>query len=138
MKIDRLSEARGIQRGEQALAALRPHFRPEVVDLIVTKTIPAGQRQQILQALSRYQRDSQEMSCRVRLSVLKLSQGNTEELRNQIHIATQDVRDVLMPAENPTLHEMGVVAWSRLDDDEKDRISNNDVESYLNWINNPG
>lgn len=133
-RIDRVSEARGIQRGNRVLTVLRPLFNSESVRAIIQRDFPQQTQPSVLDVLNEYHSDSEELSCRIRLDALKQSKGNLKKLRELISVAKQDFRDIIMPAENSRLHALGVVAYSRLSDDEKDRIADEDLNEYLNWI----
>lgn len=136
-RIDRVSEARGIQRGTRVLATLQPFFTRDVVLAILRRDFPRHNETEVLDILKAYQRDSEKLSCRVHLDSMKLSEGNVEKLSQLISAAKEDFRDIVMPAENPRTHNMGVVAYSRLSDDEKDLIATEDLNDYLAWIQKP-
>ena len=132
--INRVSEARGIARGERELATLRPFFRRKIVERIVKRMFPQHQQGEIWKILNRYPSESEEIASRIHLDALKLSGGSADRLIELIDTAKQDRRDVIIPAENSRLHALGVVAYAGLSDDEKDRISNEDLNEYLDWI----
>ena len=68
---------------------------------------------------------------RVRVALLKLSEGNVERLRALVADAHRDYRDVLAWAEYPT--EMASPTW-RLSAAEQARIRAVDREQYLSWL----
>jgi len=132
--INRAAEARDIERGKRVMAKLWPHFRREVVESIVKRLFPEHEAGEIRQILNDYQGDSEEGSSRIHLDALKLSDGSREKLREKIKAAKQDSREVILPAENPKSTDLGWVAYLRLSDEEKDRVTNEDLNQYLNWI----
>jgi hypothetical protein len=73
---------------------------------------------------------------RVRLAILKLSEGSVERLREMTAAAKRDYRDVLMWAEYP---EEGRTPWTlrqRLDDDERKELAklrDRDRHQYEQW-----
>jgi len=71
---------------------------------------------------------------RVRLAVLKLSDGNIAELRKQIDVARRDWRDVLLTAEQPEALNIGLVDYSQLPADRRREIDAQDREQYELWL----
>jgi hypothetical protein len=132
---NRASQARDIERGKRELATLRPYFRCEIVESIVRRLFP-NQVGDTWQILNDYQGDSGEVSSRIHLDALKLSEGNQDKLKENINAAKRDFREVILPAENPRASGLGFVAYVRLSDEEKDRVTNEDLKEYLNWIEN--
>jgi hypothetical protein len=132
--ISRTSTSRSQKRGSQALASMKPFFRREVVESKVKTLFPLHAVLDIFQILNEYQSDSDELSSRVQLDALKLCGGNLEALRDNIRIANREFRDVIMSAENPRIVALGIRAWAVLPEDEKDRISCEDLKEYLVWV----
>ena len=78
-----------------------PHSRDEVV-AVVQKTLPGDAHTRVLELLERYGVLPHEPEReRVQLAILKLSEGDEEELRKFVAVAKRDYRDVLFWAENP-------------------------------------
>jgi hypothetical protein len=71
---------------------------------------------------------------RVRLAVLKLSDGNLSELRKQVDLAKRDWRDVLVFAEQPEAFEMGFVDYSHLAPAKRAEIDARDRQQYDSWL----
>lgn len=133
--INRESQARDIERGERRLATLKPYFRRELVESIFKKLFP-DEGGEVWQILNDYKDDSEEGSSRIHLAALKLSDGSREGLRENIINAKRDFRDVIVPAESPRVSDLGLVAYVGLSDEEKDRVTDEDLKEYLNWIEN--
>lgn len=127
------STARSIARGERELAALRPFFRREEVESKITKMFP-NQVHEVWEILNEYQSESEELTCRIHLDALRLSEGNTEALREHIKEAEEDIRFVIVPAENPRLFRPGMEMLDMAPQDEQDRASEADIKEYLDWI----
>ena len=53
---------------------------------------------------------------RVQLAILKLSDGNLDDLRYWVQVAKRDYRDVLGPAENPAAWEVKEADLRELED----------------------
>ncbi len=71
---------------------------------------------------------------RVRLAVLKLSDGNLSELRKQVNIARTDWRDVLCFAEQPEAFKMSLVNYAKLASDKRAEIDARDRQQYDSWL----
>ncbi len=71
---------------------------------------------------------------RVRLAVLKLAGGNLSGLRQQIEVAKGDWRDVLNMAEYPETSGMGLVEFSRLDEESRRELEERDRQQYEEWL----
>ena len=136
-KIDRAAEAKGIERGNRVLSILRPLFTHDVVRKIIRREFPQHTESEVFDILKAYKPESEEFANRVHLDSIKLSEGSLAELQQLIRVANQDFRDIVMPAENPRLHQMGVVAYAYSSEDEKDQITNDDLNDYLTWIQKP-
>ncbi len=131
--LDRAAEAKGIERGNRALAALKPYFRRHVVESIVKRIFPETELAQVWQILNAYEREP-ELSARIHLGALKLSGGSQDKLKDWIRAANQDAREVILPAEDPKKSDLGFVDYVRLSDEEKDALTNDDLKQYLDWI----
>ena len=122
------------ERGERELAKKSPFFRRELVEAKVKLLFPDKAPAEILQLLDEYDSDFGEGTARIQLAILKLSDGDIEKLRYHIAAAKRDYRDVILPAENPELLRVGVGSWARMSEDEKEQLSNKDVQQYLGWL----
>jgi len=69
----------------------------------------------------------------IRLAVLKLANGNLEELRRHIQTAKSDWRDVILAAESPELVRAGLVEFYRMDKETQDAITERDRQQYVEW-----
>jgi len=78
--------------------------------------------------------DWQRESHRVRLAVLKLANGNIEELRRLIEWAKNDYRDVIAPAEYPMATKK-LFTRKTLTEEEMETIYKKDWDQYQQWIN---
>jgi hypothetical protein len=81
-----------------------------------------------------YENATSENLERVRLAVLKLSDGDVSELRNALHVAKSDWRDVLLAAEQPEALRVGLVAYSELPPNRRLEIDQRDREEYESWL----
>jgi hypothetical protein len=133
VKIDRVAEARDIQRGTRQLSMMRPFFNQQVVERITKRDFPQYSESTVLDILNQFKADDDELSWRTRLDALKLSEGSLEKLKEQIGEARRDFREVVMPAETHRIF-VDVVAYARLSEDEKDRTSEEDLNEFLSWV----
>lgn len=90
-----------------------------------------NQIDEVWEILNEYQSESEELTCRIHLGALKLSEGSTEVLREQIKEAQEDIRAVIVPAENPRLFRPAMQMLDTAPQDEQDRA---DIKKYLDWI----
>ena len=125
--------ARSIARGEREFAALRPFFRRDVVQSKVAKMFP-NQINEVWEILTAYQSEWEDHTCRIYLDALKLSEGSTEALREQIKEAQEDIRPVIVAAESPRVFRPGMEWLDTASEDEQDRASEADINEYLEWI----
>ena len=132
-KPSRESTARSIARGERELAALRPFFRRDQVESKVANMFP-NEINKVWEILNEYQSESEELTCRIHLDALKLSEGSTDVLREHIKEAQEDIRYVILSAENPRLFRPGMEMLDTAPQDEQDRASEADIKEYLDWI----
>ena len=70
----------------------------------------------------------------MQLAILKLSDGNRDKLRTLLAAAKSDYRDVIGPAEYPGQSREGFVRLVTLSEAEKERISDEDYQQYLEWL----
>lgn len=70
----------------------------------------------------------------IRLAVVKLANGNLDDLRRQVQTAKSDWRDVIMAAESPELMRIGVVEYDRLDEQSRAALAARDRQQYLDWL----
>ena len=105
---------------------------PELVDLLIARLVPAEGRAIVSNLLADYGRQPHEREpLRVRVALLKLSEGNLDRLRALIADAQRDYRDVLAWAEYPA--EMASPA-SGLSSADQARIREADRGQYLAWL----
>jgi hypothetical protein len=71
---------------------------------------------------------------RVRLAVLKLSGGDSAELRKQIEVAKEDWRDVLNAAEYPEASSKSLAEFSMLDEESRRDLEARDRLQYEEWL----
>lgn len=96
-----------------------------------------AQADRALAELNRY-RDSDGRSgrTRVQLAILKMSNGNLEELRRWVDIARADYRDPLLFAEYPEEAEAPFQALNASLEDRRrlEEIRSRDRQQYLEWL----
>jgi len=120
---------------EREMELKKPFFRREVIQDKVKSLFPAHGTAEILCLLDEYGTESWQCEReRVQLAVLKLSEGNLELLRDHLNAAKSDFRDAIVPAEYPGQSQDGFVGWAKLSEAEKERISNEDNQQYLAWL----
>jgi len=106
----------------------------------VARTWPGEEdRRRVRQALESYGADKYEQEPeRLRLAILKLSDGDVEKVLSITKAAKQDFRDVLLWAEYPEAARAGSLTWrSNLTPEEKDRLAElrrRDRRQYEDWL----
>lgn len=86
---------------------------------------------QILDELGAWERE------RTQLALIKLSHGDLQQLRDYAAIAKLDPRDVLTPAESPSMSQAWSTSyadWEKLPKPERDRIEEQDYQEYVTWL----
>lgn len=105
------------------------------VERIVRRDYPQDKYANIISVLDGYGvSEWHRETNRVRLAVLKLANGNIQDLRRFIEWAKSDYRDVLSPAEYPLASKK----WSKMRNmskDEVEAIYKKDWEQYQQWLN---
>lgn len=119
---------------DRDLARLEPYFRREVVEAKVKSLFPNHDPAEILQLL-----DDEAPSFwgleRMQLDILKLSNGDMDQLRHYIGIARSD-RDFLKVidlAEYPESSRVGINDKNLFSGKHK-RLIERDFRQYLNWL----
>lgn len=114
------------------LAKLRPYFRREVVEAKVKSLFPNHAPAEILRLL-----DNDIPSFlgqeRMQLDILKLSNGDMDQLRYYIKVAESDALKVVRLAENPESSKRDVHDKDLFWGEHKQEIER-DFRQYLNWL----
>ena len=104
------------------------------VERIVRRDDSRDNFHKVISMLNEYgAEDRQREPDRVRLAVLKLANGNIEELKRFLGWAKCDYRDVLSPAEYPMASEI----WFRMEKmikEDIETIFQQDWEQYEYWL----
>ena len=105
-------------------------------DLVIAKTrecFPNEDQEKVMDILDLYGKESHVRELeRVQIAILKLSDGDLENLRAYVEIAKSDFRDVLASAEYP--EEMSKQVWKMSDKEEVKRIRERDRQQYIDWL----
>jgi hypothetical protein len=70
----------------------------------------------------------------IRLAVVKLANGNLDDLRRHVQTVKSDWRDVIVAAETPEFMRIGVVEYDRLDEQSRAALRARDHKQYLDWL----
>ena len=106
--------------------AFAPHDRREAMDTLVNE---CGRNLPLKAEATSRSLDQ------IRLAVLKLANGDLDELRRQVQTAKSDWRDVIVAAENPEVMRIGLVGFDKLDANSRAAIIARDRQQYLDWLN---
>lgn len=95
-----------------------------------------AQAERALAELDRYSGDRGMGRARIQLAILKISNGNLEELRRWVDIALGDYRDPLLLAEYPEEAEAPFEGLNPSPEDRRrmEEIRSRDREQYLRWL----
>jgi hypothetical protein len=74
----------------------------------------------------------------IRLAVIKLANGNLDDLRRHIRTAKSDWRDVIGAAETPEAMSFGLAELEKLDEKSRSAIAARDRQQYQDWLNSRG
>jgi len=74
----------------------------------------------------------------IRLAVIKLANGNLDELRRHIRTAKSDWRDVIGAAETPEAMSLSFDEFDKLDVEARTEITTRDRRQYQDWLNSRG
>lgn len=77
---------------------------------------------------------SERCRTRVQLAILKMSEGQRDQLPELVRMAKGDYRDVLAYAEYPEQMRLGFVGMSKLSSDELEAIKRRDRKQYRKWL----
>jgi hypothetical protein len=99
---------------------------------IIKRDFSLSIHNEVMEVLEEYGSKSwQTEKQRVRMAVLKLANGNFDELKRQVEIARCDYRDVLLNAEYPLCAE---TMFKKLSDGETRDIYKKDWMQYQTWL----
>jgi len=105
---------------------------PELTRLLIQRLFASEDREKVAELLDSYGAAAHEREpIRVRIAVLKLSEGKLDKLERAVAHAKRDYRDVLAWAEYPG--EMTLPTW-RMPEDEVARVRGADKAQYLAWL----
>jgi len=91
------------------------------------------ERSQAGQIIERYGVESCEVEHdRIQLAILKLSGSSLDSLKKNTQLAKEDYRDILSLAEYPKQSK----SWSILDGPKKQKMIEDDLSQYENWLYN--
>lgn len=103
---------------------------PALVKQLVRRLFDASERAAVMRLLEQYgEPDSRPY--RVRVAILKLSDGRLDQLETYVRLAQQDFRDVLAEAEYPEALRQPM--W-RLPAEAARRIREADRAQFLAWL----
>jgi hypothetical protein len=107
-------------------------YTREIVLAKVRQEFPQCEAEEVMTILEAYGKLAYEREDRrVQLAILKLSEGNLDQLRANVKIAKQDYRDVLAYAEYPS--EMRHPTW-QMEAQRVEAIRQEDRKQYLEWL----
>ena len=96
---------------------------------------PDADPEEIMGILNEYGTESFERGQqRVHLAILKLSNGDIDELPKLVKMAKRDYRDVLAYAEYPEQMRLGFVGAKKLSADEREAMKQRDKKQYRKWL----
>ncbi len=99
----------------------------------VKKCFPGCKEEEIMAFLDLYGEEPYERGReRVQIAILKLSDGDLDQLLVNVEVAKRDYRDVLAYAEYP--EEMSNDNWKMSENEEIKRIRVRDRKQYIDWL----
>jgi hypothetical protein len=127
-------EVYGPSDDDRGLARLKPYFRREVVEAKVKSLFPSHDPAEILRLLDDGVPSFWGLE-RMQLNILKLSNGDMDQLRHYIGVAKgeRDFMKVIELAEYPESSRIGVHGKDLFYGEHK-RLIERDLRQYLNWL----
>ncbi len=122
------------QDDDRGLARLKPYFRREVVEAKIKSLFPNHNPAEILQLLDNDLPSFWGLE-RMQLNILKLSNGDIDQLRYYIEVARsqRDFMRVINLAEYPESSSMDIHDKNLFYGEHK-RLIERDFRQYLNWL----
>jgi hypothetical protein len=132
-QLERLLSARARQVSSQPASRQPvPDVTPADVERIVRREFAKEQWATVMALLNDFQRERGNGGTpRVQLAVLKLAKGDTDILR--AHLTWPDYRDILVAAEYPAYHKVGLTI-RELSAGERQGIIDSDWGQYQEWL----
>jgi hypothetical protein len=63
-----------------------------------------------------------------------MASSDTDKLLEEVAVAKQDFRDVLIPAESPGFHRIGFVGIGKLSVEQQQNLIDRDWAQYSEWL----
>jgi|ERR1041384_831282 hypothetical protein len=123
----------GPQRDDRELAIKEPYFKREVVEAKVKSLFPNSASAEIPQSLDDVPHFNWSLE-RIQLAILKLSNGDLNQLHYYLALAKNDFHKVIRLAEYPEASRIGLLNVVKLPDAEQERIFNQDLRQYIDWL----
>jgi len=101
---------------------------------IVARDYPARKQEEVLEILRQYDGDSEKGKFRVWASLMKISEGEIEQLRENVERAKSDFRDILAYAEYPEYSDKVGFDDENFTKTELKDIIKADWKQYQNWL----
>lgn len=129
----------GPHRDSRGLRKKKPFFRRDVLERKVSSLFPTTEGSQVLALLDQdLPTTPAEQQLQLQLALLKLSDGNLDELRRLVDVVTGDdgfskSLNIIGTAEWPEAHRMGY-DYLNLLPEEQEPIFRRDLAQCLRWI----
>ena len=112
-----------------------PNVSRADVERVAARDFPANQVSEVLKALSAYGAESYHRETdRVHLDILKLADGDLDQIDRETENACCDYRDKMLAAEYPNYGKK-MFRIDKLSADERKRIMDADRDQYEEWLN---
>lgn len=109
-----------------------------VVSQIILREFANEEYNRVVEMVTRYGNEHHHLEeNRVRLSILKLANGDLFSLDRQVKVACVDFRDVIAAAEMPGQYKLGFTGMERLSPQELENIKSADRKQYEAWLDKP-
>jgi len=105
------------------------------VSRVILREFANEEYDRVVEVLSQYGTERHHLERnRVRISILKLANGDLFNLERQIKVACVDFRDVIAAAEMPGQYKLGFTGMERLSPQELENIKTDDRKQYEAWL----
>lgn len=109
-----------------------PNINDDDIKRIVSRDFPLAEFSEIEGILEEYKSESKKGRNRVYASIVKLSNGNIDSLKDYVEKAKRDYRDILSLSEFPNYSE--IAFDDELSELRKEEIIKKDWKQYQDWL----
>ena len=108
-----------------------PKITESILEKIIERDFKASSTE-VKSKLEKVESETESGKNRISLAILKLANGNLEDVEKYIEVSNVDFRDIIFQAEYPRCSELGFEA---IENPEIRKVYLEDWEEYTKWLN---